>query len=180
MRRKQIRLAVLLAVLWTSRPNCVAASGPADELKSAAVWGFLRYSEWPASPDGSITVGVLGRRSFYQALRRILADKSVNHRPVRVVELKTDLHRCQLIYFATDRISEISPALERARSLRALTIGEGGRFLENGGAVSLFLADGHIAFQASLEAIERSGVAVSSNMLRLGEIRARGKGGMPK
>jgi hypothetical protein len=154
---------------------------PEDEIKSVAVLNFLRYSTWPEPVPGTLTVGVLGRRSFLDALRATLESKPVNGRAVRVTEVKraADVQECQMVYLATERSADIKPVLATAQSVRALTIGESDRFLDYGGAINLFLVDGHIGFEASLETIERTGVTVSSNLLRIGQIRGRARHGGP-
>jgi hypothetical protein len=172
---------MLLAVVLVSQGMPYSSAGVGaeaeEELKSVIVKNFLRYSTWPetASPNGPITVGVLGRNSFTQALRGLLDGKAVNGRTVQVVELKSssDPHRCHLVYLATDKNADIKQTLQSVRSTHTLTIGEDARFLEYGGAVNLLLIDGHMGFEVSLEALDRAGVEISSKLLRLGEIRRR-------
>jgi hypothetical protein len=147
-----------------------AASDAEDTLKAVAVWGFLRYSEWPHSSDGTITVGVLGRPTFLPVLHRTLDGKAVHNRPVRVIDYAGDAHCCQLLYFATNRVAEIRQVLQNTPP-SVLTIGEDDRFLDSGGVVSLFIDDGHIAFETSLKALNRSGISVSASLLRLGQLR---------
>jgi hypothetical protein len=166
--------APLLAILSVLFAN---ASEPEDELKSAIVLSFLRYSEWPeAAPAGQpLTVGVIGRPSLLPVLRRVLEGKLVNGRPVHILEVKTlsDPHCCQVIYLATGNSAEIQQTLAGARSVHTLTIGEAGRFLEYGGAVNLILVDGRMTFEVNLDALGRSGVAISSKLLRYGQVKGR-------
>ena len=161
----------------------VAASEPEDELKAAIVLSFLRYCEWPApaTADATLTVGALGRPALIETLRRVLAGKSVGNRPVRVVEigLEDDPRCCQIVYLATARPREIKAGLTAARMARTLTIGESERFLELGGAVNLLTVDGRMSFEVSLEALKRSGITISSTLLRFGQIRGSGKGRPP-
>jgi len=172
-------LAVLLLAILPVRFATASEppSEPVDEIKSAIVLSFLRYSEWPEpAPAGQpITVGVIGRASLLPVLRRALEGKLVNSRPVRILEVKTlsDPHCCQVIYLATGKTAEIQQALAGARSAHALTIGEADKFLEYGGAVNLILLDGRIGFEVSLEALGRSGVAISSKLLRYGQVKGR-------
>jgi YfiR/HmsC-like len=153
---------------------------PEDELKAAVVLSFLRYAEWsqPAPVNNAITIGVLGRASFAHVLRRTLEAKSVQDRAIRVVELKTpaDFPACQVIYFATDRATDIRPVLLGPHPAHALTIGEAKGFLDEGGAINLLLVDGHMSFEVDRDALERSGISISSKLLRFGQIRGRGKG----
>ncbi len=153
---------------------------PEDELKAAVVLSFLRYAEWPQPLPGNaaITIGVVGRPSFAQVLRRTLEGKLVNDRAIRIVELKTpaDSASCQVIYFATNRAADIKQDLLGSHPPHALTIGESKGFLDEGGAVNLLLVDGHMSFEVSREALERSGISISSKLLRFGQIRGRPKG----
>ena len=156
---------------------------PEDELKAAVVMSFLRYAEWPQPLPGNnaIVIGVVGRPSFAQVLRRTLEGKPVKERAIRILELKTpaDAPSCQVIYFATDRAAEIRQGLLGTHPPHALTIGESKGFLDEGGAVNLLLVDGHMSFEVSREALERSGIVISSKLLRFGQIRGRPKGEGP-
>ena len=150
-----------------------------DELKSAALLAFVQNAHWAESPaDAFLTVGVMGRPAFYRWLRTSIDGKAVEGRRVRIVEVKMPLDPrcCQAIYFATDNVAEIKPALQAVSAGHVLTVGESDRFLEQGGAVNLFLVDGHMAFEVSLGVLTRSGIDISSKLLRFGQIRDLAKG----
>lgn len=159
--------------------SAAVSAEPEDELKAAAVLSFLRYSTWPLLPADGVTVAVVGKPAFAQVLARTLEGKSVANHPVHVVELSpgSDFRDCQVVYIATGKHSEIRQALAGAGASHVLTIGEADRFLDLGGAVHLFLSEGHINFETSIDTVERSGVSISSRLLRLGQVRDRGKAG---
>ena len=174
-------LALLCAVAGLAgAARAALPAQPEDELKAAVVLGFLRYTDWPAlQPESSpVTVGVLGRQEFSAALRQALAGKSEGKRPFRLVELKTaaDGRACQLVYFAMDSAAELKPALEALHESHVLTIGENDRFLELGGEVNLFLLDGRIRFEFRRSALQDPAYAISSKLLRFGQLRSRIKG----
>jgi hypothetical protein len=170
-------LLLALASMGSQSIFSTPAVTPEDELKSAVILTFLRYSEWPgrAAPDQPLTVGVLGRPGMAPVLRRTLEGKPVNNRTIRVIELKSlsDPQCCQVIYLATDKASEIQQALTSVRSSPTLTIGETDRFLDFGGAVNLMVVEGHMAFEVNFSALEHSGVSISSKLLRYGQVRGR-------
>jgi hypothetical protein len=170
------RLLAWLAILALA-PFGSLAEEPEDELKAAVVLSFLRYGEWDQTLPGNavLTVGVLGRPEFAGVLRHSMEGKSVNGRAVQVVELKSaaQQHACQVIYLAGDNNPEIKAALENPALARVLTIGETRDFLDWGGAINLFVFHGHMSFEVSLDALERSGVSISSRLLRFGQIRNR-------
>jgi hypothetical protein len=175
-----LRLAAGLALVAILAEPLAAASEPEDELKAAIVLSFLRYAEWPQSlpANAPIVVGVFGRESFEKTLRQTLEGKLAGQRAIRVSGLKTlaDMQCCQVIYFATGKSSEVKPALPGAQAAHVLTISEANGFLEWGGAINLLVIDGHMSFEVSLDALQRSGISISSRLLRFGQVRNRDKG----
>jgi len=175
-----IRLSSLLLLAAWGVPGA-APSRPEDELKAAVLLSFLRYAEWPTPlpPNGAIAIGVVGRAAFAATLRQSLEGKPVNDHTIKIVELKTaaDAQPCQVVYFAAERPSELTPASLAANAPHALSMGEAKGFLEAGGAVNLMLIDGRMSFEVSLDALDRSGVTISSKLLRFGRIQTRGKRG---
>ena len=173
-----VRFAWLLVACFMA--GRAAPAEPEDALKAAIVLSFLHYTEWsPPLPAGTpIVVGVYGRPSFAQVLRRSSEGKVVNGHTVQVTELKNagDLQGSQVVYFASDRAGDIKPVLTAARPFTPLAIGEAGSFLDWGGAVNLVVIDGRMSFEVSLDALRRSGANVSSRLLRFGQIHHGGKG----
>jgi YfiR/HmsC-like len=168
---------VLLATLPAFSP---AAGEPEDELKAAVVLSFLRYSDWPQTLAGNapLTIGVVGRQSFADTLRSTLEGKPVKEHRIRIVELKSSdsAAACQVVYFATDKAQDVQDVLGAAGLPHVLTIGESKDFLQWGGAVNLLVVDGRMSFEVNLEALDRSGVNISSRLLRFGQIRNLKKG----
>ena len=179
----KLRASRLVAMVLTGIAAGIpaVATEPEDELKAAIVLSFLRYSEWPTGGDSALRVGVLGRPALVQTLRRVLEGKSVETRPVRVVELKPggECGGCQVVYLATGKPAEIKHGLESADAARALTIGESERFLEFGGAVNLLVVDGRMSFEVSLEAVSHTGITISSKLLRFGRVLDAGRSRPP-
>ena len=176
----RMRLVVITGVLAVLTPTTRAAGDPEDELKAAIVLSFLRYGEWrpAAAPNAPLTVGVVGRAAFAEVLRHSLEGKQVGDRPIQIVKLKSpsEERNCQIVFFAEQKGLDTKSALQGALAAHVLTIGETRDFLDWGGAVDLFLLDGHITFEVSLEALERCGTTISSRLLRFGQIRAVKKG----
>lgn len=169
-------LVLLIAAIITLR----GGEDAEDQLKCATLLAFAQNAHWiePLPDRTPLTVGVVGRSSFTRLLSSTVAGRAAAGHPIRIRSLNSPLdpHCCQLVYFATDRPDEIKPALQMFGGAHALTIGEIDGFLEQGGAVSLFFVDGHMAFEVSLGALDRAGVEISSKLLRFGQIRDLAKG----
>jgi len=172
-----LRIGGIAACFALVSAVCAVSSSPEDELKAAAVLGFLRYSQWSPASAGPITVGVFGRAEFSAALERTLDGKTIGNRPVKLVQLRqaADARGCQLVYVSAAKAAEVKRVLAQSAA-PVLTVGESEHFLEYGGAIYLFLIDGHIGFEVDLQTLGRSGVSISPSMLRLGQIRGAGGG----
>jgi YfiR/HmsC-like len=162
-------------VLAALLPAGLRSEEPEDELKAAVVLSFLRYGDWgqALSTNAALTVGVVGQPEFAQVLRHSVEGKSVNDHAIQLVELKNAAGRsCQVVYFTADKTMDTKATLQIPALTHVLTIGETRDFLDWGGAVNLFVLDGHMAFEVSLEALQRGG-GISSRLLRFGQIRSR-------
>ena len=158
----------------------LSGSGGEDELKCATLLAFVQNAHWADQLAGNapLTVGVVGRVTFVKGLTASAEGKAVNGHPVRVIGINgpSDPRCCQVLYFATDKPAEIKPVLQWFNASHVLTVGETDGFLEQGGAVNLFLTDGHMSFEVSLGALGRAGVEISAKLLRFGQIRDLTKG----
>lgn len=162
-------LAVVLSVTLRG------GAGAEDQLKSATLLAFVQNARWAEqlAANTPLTVGVVGRPAFIHWLHGSMEGKLVNGHPIHIQEIAgpIDSRCCQVLYFATDKSTDIRSGLQLMDSAHALTIGEADGFLAQGGAVNLFLLDGHMAFEVSLGALARAGVEISSKLLRFGQIR---------
>ncbi len=173
----RVQLIAVAAIALVCQPVFAAGSEPEDDLRSAIVLSFLRYSEWRHDEPGDYLIGVVGRSSLISSLRRTVEGKALNGHAVRVVDLKStaEARGFRVVYIATDNGAEIKQALAMARPAGVLTIGEDDRFLNLGGAVNLLVVNGRMTFEVNLTALETSGVTVSSKLLRFGHIWEHGK-----
>jgi hypothetical protein len=175
MRSFIIRSAVLLLAAASLAQSATDVE-PEDQLKAATVLAILQNSKWAAENGNQrLVVCVWGRQAIIDALRRALDGKIVNGRTVRVTAATAamDSRCCQVMYMGTGRKAEMQRLLPGAAAARSLTIGEDDRFLESGGDLNLYIADGHMAFEANLPALEESGVSISSKLLRFGRVRGK-------
>ena len=182
--QSQFGRSIALVILLAASGLMLRGSGAEDELKCATLLAFVQNAHWadPLGANAPLTVGVVGRSAFTKGLSASAEGKAVNGHPVRVIGVNgpLDPRCCQVLYFATDKPAEIKPVLQSFNSAHVLTIGETDGFLEQGGAVNLFLADGHMAFEVSLGALGRAGVEISAKLLRFGQIRDLTKGRQAK
>ena len=151
---------------------------PAYELKAAVVSKFPEFTEWPDSVFASrrtIDICVVRPNPFGQTLADLVTGETLRGRAllVRDVADTRSLESCHVLFVAGRSSLDSKDILAHTKTLPILTIGESADFLDQGGIVSLRIVEGRVRFDVNLEAANRAGVRLSSQLLRLAQ-RIRG------
>jgi len=143
-----------------------------NDIKAAFLYNFTKFVEWPAAARDfkePFRLCVLADPAFTQAIDRIIEGESVGARKLVRVEPQSveQARTCDMLYVGkaeTDRGSRLVTAV---RQLPILTVGESSRFVDQGGAIGFVTENNRVRFDVSQRAAERSGLKVSSKLLRV-------------
>lgn len=128
------------------------------EIKAAFLLNFARFVEWPPG-DGKITICVLGDDPFGPLLDRTVQGESVRGRRLEVQRIRSlENHACQVVY-TRNNLAEAGTGV--------LTVGEGNRFLEQGGMIAFLLEDRRVRFDINLQAAAAAQIQISSRLLKV-------------
>ena len=175
-RRLPLRvLAVVVAAVSTLAP----AAGQQrdlgeDAIKAAYLYNFTKFVEWPdrAFSDAAapFTVCVMADEAFRRALEEALANERVRGRAVRLAVLSgaEELKACHVAYFGRAESETSNRRLGDLRQAPVLTVGEGRKFLEQGGHIAFLVEGNRVRFAISKPGADAAGLNVSSKLLRLG------------
>jgi hypothetical protein len=172
--RSALRRYALVATI-VAAPCAMRAQSPQptleNDVKAAFLYNFTKYVEWPSPspPDEPFRLCVLADAAFSAALDRTILDESVGgRRLVRAVPRSIDeARRCAILYVGNGYAEQGAPVLGAVRDLPILTVGEGARFLKQGGAIAFLLENNRVRFDISINALQRSGLTASSKLLRV-------------
>jgi len=176
-------LAVLFAIGSTRFGAAAAQPVSEHQIKAAFVFNIARFAEWPpeafASKEAPLLLCLFGRDPFGPALesvdgRQVGGRAFQVRRNVRVDDFKG----CHLLYVAEADERRIAIAL-RAAGGTVLTIGDSEAFADAGGMVNLLLLDNRIQFDVNMPAVNRSGVRLSSQLLKLARSTSGPRGRAP-
>ena len=161
-RRNRITLLwPLLVLLWVLSPSVVAddliGTNLERQVKAAMLYKFLGYVEWPpesfATPATPYVIAVAGASDVLSELRHLIADRTVNQRPITVqkVTSKSDLSGIHLLFVGQDN-SEVlhNRLMRRAREHSLVTVTENERGLDLGSVINFRLIEDRIGFDISL------------------------------
>ena len=180
-----IRRVVLVAALV----GCAAASAfsqsrpPTEyEIKAAFLYEFGRFVEWPVASrqsGDSFAICVLGEDPFGFVLDETVQGKTISGAMViarRIVAIR-DAETCRILFLSPSEDSRLPEILKALEGRSVLTVGEENQFTRRGGMINFRLEDNRVRLAINLAVTERAGLKVSSQLLRVANIVAAGRGG---
>jgi uncharacterized protein DUF4154 len=165
-------LALLLAttLIGTATP---ADSGPSEyDVKAAYLFNFGKFVKWPATPTQpprtSFLICVLGQDHFGGALDKVVAGERINRLPVTVkhVNAVDEAASCQILFIDGSEQRRLSSLLSKLNP-GVLTVSDMPGFLDRGGMIEFQLVNDRVRFEVNLSAAEKSGLSLSSDLLKV-------------
>ena len=164
------RIAAGLLLLGTISEPCSAA-GPNLEysVKAAFLLNFTKFVEWPpsafAEPQSPLAICLLGNDPFGRVLDDVVQNETINGRPltIRRIGQPPAPQLCHVLF--------IDPALKEPAKLLGslppgvLTVGEGDRFLRDGGMIAFVIDNRRVRFDINQAATESNELKLSSKLL---------------
>ncbi len=165
--------ALAAALLVCMRPAVAAEAAREYELKAAFLYNFARFVDWPAqgvTTPGVLTLCVLGDSPFGRDLDPI-AGKTVGRASLRVRGITIDAASgCQIVFISGSEAPRLERDLARLRGSPVLSVGDSPGFAERGAVINFYLDQAKVRFEINIDAAQRSGLTVSSQLLRLARI----------
>ncbi len=158
---------IFLSVVTTTPAR--SAEAPSEyQLKSAFVYNFATFIDWPADIGKDLVLCVAAPQS---ALEYFL---QLNGKPVGSVNLVVrPLARaaspvsCHILYVANSEDAAFDAWLPELEGRKTLTVGESQMWLKRGVMIELAVEGAKVAFDVNAEAARKAGLNINSKLLRL-------------
>lgn len=168
----------LLIAVWASVPGSLGAeagdrSFSEYEVKTAFLFAFVKFVEWPAEalPENMpVTLGILGKDPFGEALES-LKGKRVKGRKLLVRRFKSvqELEPCHILFVCASEKGRFKEIFAALKDLNVLTVGETKRFAQVGGIINFILQEGKIRFEINVAAAEFIGAPTDHVFIAVGK-----------
>lgn len=170
-----LRAGLLLAVLGT--PAAVFGGPTLGEYqaKAAFLYNFTKFVEWPpqvfATPAAPLQICVLGDDPFGASLDA-LAERSTQGRALVIRRVATPGQgaACQILFIAASEEARLPQLLAALAARPVLTVADVPGFAEAGGMINLSVDESRVRMEINVEAAQRAGLRISSQVLRLARI----------
>ena len=162
--------AAVLAALLTLRAAFAEVSE--YDVKAAFLLNIAKYTDWPAQafsgPNAPIVIAILGDDPFGVMLDRLVQGRVINERSVVVRRSKrvADVRGAHVVFIGaseSERAASICASLAESRAVCVGDTAETGAFT----GIHFSIENGKVAFSVNLAAVKKSGVSISSKLLRL-------------
>ena len=142
-------------------------------VKAAFLYNFAKFVDWPtnafADADAPLVIGIFGDGSMVQALEQTVKGKSIGNRAIQTRRIldATRINPCQILFVAQSETQQVAQSVAAVGRAPVLLVGESPGFVAAGGAIGFASDEGRVRFEANTAAAERTGLKISSKLLRL-------------
>lgn len=146
------------------------------QVKAAFLYNFAKFVEWPTEAFSDTTtpiiIGILGDDPFESDLDQIVKGKRVNGREFVIKRFKEleDLEICHILFISTSEHKNLSKITRTLKNSGVLTVSEMKEFTKMGGIINFILEENKVRFEINVDAAEREGLKLSSQLLKLARI----------
>jgi len=170
---------LILVMLFISGE--VIATPREDAIKSGFLYNFARYSDgiW-FNPDIQTHYNMCSfNPEFIAAARHTLKGLTIKNRPITVNLLMSEpgsieVKECDTLFISKYDIDTWDVLFKNENYSKLMLVGEFDDFLSSGGHINFFILGGKVRFEIDPVKLKKSGINMSSKVLRLGRIHERG------
>jgi YfiR/HmsC-like len=166
-------LVLLLASFFAAGVPCLADEPPPLEyqVRAAFLLNFTKFVQWPAAaftdPHSPLAICILGEDPFGNTLNEMVKGEGVNGHELVIQRIghAPAPKSCQVLYIP--RPEKDSRGILAAVGSGVLTVGEGEKFLQDGGIIAFVIQDRRVRFDIGAGAAERAMLTVSSRLMNV-------------
>jgi len=169
------RVFLCVICLLAAQPAAAGNSPLETSIKATYLYKFAPFVTWPQSdPAKPFTICVVGADPFGPVLDQAVAGQVYAQRPIQVARMESvgKQSGCDIAYLGGSHAQPVEAALDALRGAPVLTVTDEGA---PEGMIAFRLANGHVRFRIDEDAVDESGLTISSKLLSLAlAVRTRG------
>jgi hypothetical protein len=166
-----LRSLLLATLLCAQSAQSSRAELSALQIKSAYVFNFIKFVEWPAQQlrtGDKVTLCVIGDARLHASLAGLAGRKVGAYQlQVRTSTEAVALNDCHVLYIGEQDRRRLLPIIKSLQDAPTLTISDIPGFAERGGGIGLLHRDDRMLFEVNLASTRKAGLRLSGQMLNL-------------
>jgi hypothetical protein len=168
-----VALLISIVLVFIPLPGVMSAqpSGPSQvDVEAVYLFNFTKFVRWPVGHDGEpLYICIAGEKAYADSAAKIVAGELIGTRPlaVRTVQKSDEIADCNILFIGASDKDRSEGFLKAAAHQPTLTVSDIPGFMERGGMISLIVLNNRVRFAVNLEAVEKSGLSLSSELLKV-------------
>ncbi|MCC6923301.1 MAG: YfiR family protein [Nitrosomonas sp.] len=149
-------------------PPVMAAELDEYRVKTAFIYNFLAFTQWPDWNEQTFNMCVYGTEHFGREIDA-LQEKTINDTPIRIIRIVQldELKRCQAFFFSQSAQMQLSAMLEFLQGAPVLTIADSANAASMGAMITMHLDQNRVKFEINLKSARDAQLMISSRLLQL-------------
>jgi YfiR/HmsC-like len=168
---KATAIGLLAWALFACSSPARADEPLASQVKAAFLLNFTKFVQWPAlafaDEHAPLAICILGADPFGNTLDEMVKGEAVNGRELVVQRIgrQPAPKACQVLFVTAPEkeahrvLAELGPGV--------LTVGEGEKFLQDGGIIAFVIQDRRVRFDIAQSAAARAMLTISSRLMNV-------------
>ncbi|EAU54177.1 hypothetical protein AL013_05800 [Mariprofundus ferrooxydans] len=150
-----------------------------NDLKAVYIFNFIRFTDWPLRTGlkrgSDVKLLVLGDRDILSTMQSIAEKKAAREIGLSVESCATDscISAASALFIGSGERDDYPRLLDLVAGHPVLTISDIPGFAAHGGMIEIRYDNKKLTFVVNLQAVNRSGLYISAQLLQLGEIIGR-------
>jgi hypothetical protein len=142
-------------------------------VKAALIYNFAKFAEWPAlRTDDPIVVCIVGDDPIADEFVAAVRGQKISGHALDLGRPRNsgEWPGCQVLFIAGAQFRQLKAGLAGIKAAPILTVSDGEGFAKSGGIIELYVEKGLMRFAINLDAVQRSGLNLSSRLLGLARL----------
>jgi len=160
-----------LALVALSLPALAQDRAAEVQIKAAFLYKFGDFVQWPPASfpraDAPFAIGVMGAEDVAAALEQLVANRTVQGRPVVVRHVRPgeSLARLHILFIGQSDAPRLADTLAAAKGQALLIVTESDNAISQGSMINFVADDQRVRFDIALASAERGQLKISSRLL---------------
>lgn len=172
-------LVIALLAAPPGLPSRAYGQENSADSKALFLYNFANFVRWPeaafANNSGQLRLCLLGEVDLGVFLDQVngtrIRDKRLSI--IRSADLKEMEEGCHVLFVGQDKRGLLPTLFEAIQHVYVLSVSDGEDFARTGGVISIVRTSDKLSFEINLDAAQRNGLLISSDLLSMARIVGR-------
>ncbi len=159
-------------VLFPAKGDPQTLHASQSDVEAAYLYDFAKFVHWPGEAHLTVmNICILGHDPFGSSLDRIVRGERIDNHTLTVTRLNemSGSYSCAMVFIASSEEPRLTEEMLVLAGSPVMTVSDMPGFMERGGMIQFVLKDDRVRFKVNLNATNKCGLKVSSQLLKVAE-----------